>query len=122
MSTDPVAIYSGQYTEAIALKVETSVRSEGVWARDVTPPRWNAKEVTPHWEVMSEHRENLLAVFVFQLGDMESSCRGQCEFDRLTAAGATVVQEPYRPQENSDMWVATFSDPDDNYFQIASPM
>jgi predicted enzyme related to lactoylglutathione lyase len=46
----------------------------------------------------------------------------QGDFDRLKAAGATVVQEPYHPGEQTEMSVATFSDPDDNYFQLVSPM
>ena len=37
-------------------------------------------------------------------------------------AGATVVQEPYQPGEAPEGWIATFSDPDDNYFQLLSPM
>jgi predicted enzyme related to lactoylglutathione lyase len=44
------------------------------------------------------------------------------EFDRLKAAGGNVVQEPYNPGGAGEMWVATFSDPDDNYFQLVSPM
>jgi predicted enzyme related to lactoylglutathione lyase len=44
------------------------------------------------------------------------------EFDRLRAAGATVVREPYRPDETAEAWIATLSDPDDNYFQLVSPM
>jgi len=44
------------------------------------------------------------------------------DFERLKAAGATVVQEPYQPGEAPDAWIATFSDPDDNYFQLLSPM
>jgi len=44
-------------------------------------------------------------------------------FAEFKAAGATVVREPYKlgepPQE---MWIATFSDPDNNYFQLMSPM
>ena len=48
------------------------------------------------------------------------------EFERLSAAGATVVQEPYDPngedQELPEMLIATFADPDDNYFQLISPM
>ena len=44
------------------------------------------------------------------------------DFERLKAAGATVVQEPYQPGGAPEMWVATFSDPDDNYFQLMSPM
>jgi predicted enzyme related to lactoylglutathione lyase len=46
----------------------------------------------------------------------------QGDFDRLKAAGATVVQEPYHPGEQTEVSVATFSDPDDNYFQLVSPM
>ena len=46
------------------------------------------------------------------------------EFARLKAAGATVVKEPYQMGEapGQNMWIATFSDPDDNYFQLMSPM
>ena len=44
------------------------------------------------------------------------------DFERFKAAGATVVQEPYQPEGAPEMWVATFSDPDDNYFQLMSPM
>jgi predicted enzyme related to lactoylglutathione lyase len=45
------------------------------------------------------------------------------DFDRLAAAGAAVVQEPYRPEQAPEgTLVATLSDPDDNYFQLVSPM
>jgi predicted enzyme related to lactoylglutathione lyase len=51
----------------------------------------------------------------------------QADFDRLKAAGATVVKEPYRPMEAAEMeatemLVCTFEDPDGNYFQLVSPM
>ncbi|MFL5799611.1 MAG: VOC family protein [Actinomycetota bacterium] len=42
----------------------------------------------------------------------------RAEFDRIAATGATVVQEPYEIQ---GMWIATFADPDGNYFQLMSP-
>jgi predicted enzyme related to lactoylglutathione lyase len=44
------------------------------------------------------------------------------DFEQLKGAGATVVQEPYHPGEGEDVWIATFSDPDANYFQLISPM
>lgn len=56
------------------------------------------------------------------------------EFGRLRAAGATVVREPYNPGagdesgeggdggETGEFWIATFADPDNNYFQLVSPM
>ena len=43
------------------------------------------------------------------------------EFDRMKAAGAVVVAEPYS-YEGSDYWIATLADPDGNYFQLTSPM
>jgi predicted enzyme related to lactoylglutathione lyase len=44
------------------------------------------------------------------------------DFELLCEAGATVVREPYEPQEGSGMLIATFCDPDDNYFQLMSSM
>jgi predicted enzyme related to lactoylglutathione lyase len=43
-------------------------------------------------------------------------------YERFTAAGATVVQEPYNPGGPPESLIATFADPDDNYFQLMSPM
>lgn len=40
------------------------------------------------------------------------------EFERIRAAGAVVIREPY---EMAGMWVATFADPDGNYFQLMTP-
>ncbi|MFY9586981.1 MAG: VOC family protein [Actinomycetota bacterium] len=44
------------------------------------------------------------------------------EFEKFKKVGATVVQEPYKPEPSMEMWVCTFSDPDNNYFQLMSPM
>ncbi len=44
------------------------------------------------------------------------------DFERLKAAGATVVTEPYNFEQAPGTWIATFSDPDGNYFQLISPM
>ena len=44
------------------------------------------------------------------------------DFERLKAAGATTVQEPYHPEGASEIRIATFSDPDGNYFQLMSAM
>jgi predicted enzyme related to lactoylglutathione lyase len=44
------------------------------------------------------------------------------DFERLKAAGATVIREPYNAGDGAEAWIATFSDPDDNYFQLVSPM
>ena len=45
------------------------------------------------------------------------------DFERFKAAGAIVIAEPYGFEEGSvDASIATFADPDDNYFQLMSPM
>jgi predicted enzyme related to lactoylglutathione lyase len=45
------------------------------------------------------------------------------EFQRFKDAGATVVAEPYQMEGSGPTdWIATFADPDGNYFQLMSPM
>ena len=44
------------------------------------------------------------------------------DFERLKGAGAIVIREPYHPGEVPEAWIATFADPDDNYFQLMSQM
>ena len=47
----------------------------------------------------------------------------RADFERFKAAGATVVQEPYTMDgAPDDSFIATFSDPDGNLFQLMSPM
>ena len=44
------------------------------------------------------------------------------DFATFKAAGAIVVREPYNFEMAPDAWIATFSDPDGNYFQLVSPI
>ena len=46
----------------------------------------------------------------------------QGDFERFKAAGATVVREPYGFEEAPGSLIATFADPDGNYFQLQTPM
>jgi predicted enzyme related to lactoylglutathione lyase len=46
----------------------------------------------------------------------------RAEFERIKSLGARVEQEPYAPGEEPEMLLATFEDPDGNFFQLASPM
>ena len=72
--------------------------------------------VSPHDQVKGKNQQPGRVIWNVETSDVKG------DFDRFVAAGATVVQEPYRPDDEQDMWVATFSDPDDNYFQLVSPM
>lgn len=40
------------------------------------------------------------------------------EFERIKKIGAKVIKEPYQME---DTWIATFADPDGNYFQLMGP-
>jgi len=73
--------------------------------------------VGPHDQVTGKNAHPGRLLWNIESADVQS------DFDRLKSAGATVVQEPYGMGESSDEGhIATFSDPDDNYFQLMSPM
>ena len=45
------------------------------------------------------------------------------EFDRLVEAGAVVIREPYDLGDaGNEAQVCTLADPDNNYFQLVTPM
>jgi predicted enzyme related to lactoylglutathione lyase len=73
--------------------------------------------VGPHSEVHGRNTEPGRFMWNIETADV----RG--DFDRLKAAGATVVREPYTMDgAPDDSYIATFEDPDGNYFQLMSPM
>lgn len=72
--------------------------------------------VGPHDQVKGKNRDPGRVIWNIETSDVKSG------FERLKAAGATVVQEPYHPGEAAEMLIATFADPDNNYFQLMSPM
>jgi predicted enzyme related to lactoylglutathione lyase len=73
--------------------------------------------VGPHSEVHGANAEPGRIIWNIETPDV----RG--EFDRLKAAGATIVREPYTMEgAPADSFIATFADPDGNLFQLMSPM
>lgn len=72
--------------------------------------------IGPHSEVKGKNHEPGRILFNFETSDVES------EFDRIKKLGVKVVAPPYHPEQESGMMIATFSDPDGNYFQLMSPM
>ena len=76
--------------------------------------------VGPHSEVHGRSAEPGRVMWNLEVADV----RG--EFERMRGAGATVVQEPYTPEgmpeDMGEVVIATFEDPDGNYFQLMSPM
>jgi predicted enzyme related to lactoylglutathione lyase len=69
--------------------------------------------VGPHDQVSGRNPQPGRVIWNIETGDVKG------DFERLTAAGATVIREPYQPDiDAADMWITTFSDPDNNYFQL----
>ena len=72
--------------------------------------------IGPHDEVKGSNAQPGRIIWNLESADVPG------DFEAMKAAGATVVQAPYAPGEAPDGLIATFSDPDDNYFQLVSPM
>jgi predicted enzyme related to lactoylglutathione lyase len=65
-----------------------------------------------HSEVKGQAKEPQRVMLNFETKDVKG------EFERIKASGTTVIKDPYEIQ---GMWIATFQDPDGNYFQLMSP-
>lgn len=86
---------------------------------DMNDGGWYGWQVGAAWLSIGEHsevkdraNEPERVILNFETKEVKE------EFERIRATGATVVKEPY---EMEGMWIATFSDPDGNYFQLMSP-
>ena len=71
--------------------------------------------IGPHSEVKGRNPQPGRCLLNFESPDVKA------DFERFKAAGATVVTEPYS-FEDQPGFIATFEDPDGNYFQLMSPM
>jgi predicted enzyme related to lactoylglutathione lyase len=72
--------------------------------------------VGPHSEVSGRNSQPGRLIWNVESDDVQG------DFERFKAAGATVIREPYGFDDAPGSLIATFADPDDNYFQLTSPM
>jgi predicted enzyme related to lactoylglutathione lyase len=72
--------------------------------------------IGPHSEVHGKNPQPGRLIWNIETPDVQG------EFERMKAAGAIVIKEPYSFDEAPGYWIATLADPDDNYFQLTSPM
>jgi len=72
--------------------------------------------IGPHDEVKGRNTHPGRIIWNIETSEVKA------EFERMTAAGAIVVAEPYTFEGYPDSWIATLADPDDNYFQLVTPM
>lgn len=69
----------------------------------------------PHDKVKGKSKEPERIMINFETKDVKG------EFERIKDLGATVIKEPYQMGEEMPGWIATFADPDGNYFQLMTP-
>lgn len=69
----------------------------------------------PHDKVKGKNTHPERVMFNFETSEVKE------EFERIKKIGAKVIAEPYKMGEDSDGWIATFADPDGNYFQLVTP-
>ena len=73
--------------------------------------------IGPHSEVHGKNQSPGRIILHIDSDDVKN------DSEAIKAQGAVVVAEPYQPSkdDNPDTWLATFADPDGNYFQLATP-
>lgn len=73
--------------------------------------------VGPHTEVKGKNAHPGRMIWNIETKDVAG------DFQRFKDAGAIVIAEPYGfDGDDTGASIATFADPDDNYFQLMSPM
>lgn len=68
-----------------------------------------------HSEVHGQNNEPGRVIWFFETTDLNA------EFERIKDLGGRVIAEPYSPGGGPDMMLATFADPDGNYFNLSTP-
>lgn len=72
--------------------------------------------IGPHSEVKGKSDTPGRIMLMIESNDVKADA------EKLKNNGAEVVAEPYQPSAgDGETWLATFADPDGNYFQIANP-
>lgn len=70
--------------------------------------------IGPHDKIEGKNQSPERMMFNFETIDVKG------EFARIEKLGAKIVAKPYQ-MGDTDMWIATFEDPDGNYFQLITP-
>lgn len=71
--------------------------------------------IGPHDKVKGKNTNPERIMFNLETEEVEK------EFERIEKLGAKVIARPYNPMEDPKSQIATFADPEGNYFQLMSP-
>lgn len=72
--------------------------------------------IGPHDKVIGKNSNPERIIFNLETEHVDA------EFERIKKLGAKIIADPYHPGESESMLIATFADPDNNYFQLVTPM
>jgi predicted enzyme related to lactoylglutathione lyase len=113
---------------SILIGSEDPARLAGYYEKLFGKPTWDdggyttwllgggAVSIGPHSEVHGTNPQPGRLIWNIESNDVQG------DFERFKAAGATVIREPYGFDEAPGALIATFADPDGNYFQLTTPM
>lgn len=68
-----------------------------------------------HSEVHGKNATPQRMMVMFEVPDVNEA------FARLVGLKTKVIAEPYKPEPDREMWLATLEDPDGNYLQLVTP-
>ena len=98
------------YEKVLGMPAGLVDREHGFWGWQVGSVFFS---VLDHSEMGGMAKDPGRMMFNFETSQVKE------EFERIKAFGTLVIREPY---EMGGGWIATFADPDGNYFQLMSPM
>jgi predicted enzyme related to lactoylglutathione lyase len=98
------------YEKVLEKPAEMTDQENGFWGWQVGSTYFS---ILNHSEMGGNTKDPGRVMFNFETAQVKE------EFERIKAAGATVIREPY---EMGGGWIATLADPDGNYFQLVNPM
>ena len=97
------------YEKVIGKPADMSDQEQGYWMWQLGDVFFS---VLDHSEMGGKTKDPGRMMFNFETRQVKE------EFARIKALGAVVIKEPYELQSG---WIATFADPDGNYFQLVTP-
>ena len=110
IGTQQPAELAAFYERVIGRPADMADATNGFWGWQVGSAYFSILE---HSEIKGNAKEPARVMLNFETAQVRE------EFERIVAAGAAVIREPY---EMEGGWVVTLADPEGNYFQLVSPM
>lgn len=116
LNFNSILIFS-EKPESLAAFYKKVFNTDAAWEGDgytAFPVGQGFVTIGPHSEVHGKNQDSARIMFNLETEDVTG------EFERIKELGAHIIKEP--EAENEEGQIATFADPDGNYFQLMSPM